>query len=143
VNRVLLIDDDRRAPLNFVQNCFEENICDCIECLENVEFSVDQILNFLPEAASKILDATQSISLYQAVACMHANNPVYLLNAIDIDSMSSKLCMDSNRVVAGLTAVAPILLGDFLKQCEVFTHLKKGKKLHRAKVPDSTVEHLA
>jgi len=129
--------------LNFVQACFEKHICDCIECLENVGFSVDQIINFLPESALNILDAMQSVSLYQAITCMQSNNPASLLRAIDVDSMASKLDMDSDQVVAGISAIAPILLGDLLKQCDVFTHLKKGNKLSRAKSSDLTVEDSA
>ena len=129
--------------MNFVQTCFDEHICDCIECLENVDYSVDQILDFLPEAALNILDAMQSISLYQAITCMQSKDSMHLLSAIDVDAMSSRLGMASDQVVAGLSAVTPILLGNLLKQSEGFTHLKKGNKLSRAEVSDLTVEHSA
>ena len=118
-------------PLNFAQTCFEERICDCIECLENVGFSVDHILCFLPEAALGILDATQTLSLYQAITCMQANNPTYLLRVIDVDAMATKLDMDSIQVTNGLRAVVPILLDDLIKQCEAFSYMNKGNDLEK------------
>jgi len=128
--------------LNFVQTFFKENTSEYIACLEDVGFTADQILDFLPEAALGILDATQSITMYQAITCMQENNPAFLLRSINVDAMSHKLKMDSNQVEVGLCVVAPVLFSDLLKQCEAFIHSKKENGSGETECLNPSVENL-
>ena len=83
-------------------------------------------LDFLPEISQVMLDATQEISLYQAISCVQKNSSSSLLRMIDVDAIAEKLDMKSNLVIAGIGAITPILLADFIRQCETYTNVKEN-----------------
>lgn len=95
--------------MNIIKECFDEHGGAFTESLENAGFSFEQARQFLPEAASSILDLTQDASAVQIITGLSSDGPSTLHNAINVDAIAEKLDMSPNHVTSGLEAIMPIL----------------------------------
>ncbi len=99
--------------MEIVTHCFVVHKSALTQCLLRENFSYDQVLQFLPNAASAIYEATQITSLYETMACLMAGCSYDADSKINIDSIAEKSGLDNYKVAIGLNAIAPILLPAF------------------------------
>ncbi len=99
--------------MELVSQCFVEHAGALAKSLLRADFSIDQVGQFLPEAASVIYISTQKNSLFQTMASLLAESPSHLFSKVDVDAIAQNAGMNSMKVAAGLHAIAPILLQAF------------------------------
>lgn len=104
--------------MDFIKDCFEEHGDALTEQLEGAGFSADQASQFLPEAASGILESAQGLDLAEISQQLIADGPSPLLSAINTDAIAEKLGMNSDLVTKGLAAIAPLLSQEFAQKGE-------------------------
>jgi hypothetical protein len=95
--------------MDFIKDSFKEHEGALIEQLKVAGFSVDQAKQFLPEAATGILDSTQDAGVEQITKRLLSGDPSELSGSVDIAAIAAKLGIDSDQVTKGLAAIAPIL----------------------------------
>lgn len=95
--------------MDFIKDCFKEHGGAFIEQLKVAGFSVDQAKQFLPEAASGILDSTQDTGVDQITKQFASGGPAELLSSVNVAAIAEKLGIDSDQVTTGLVAIAPVL----------------------------------
>ena len=96
--------------MNQIRQCFECHSHSLTKSLINADFSHDQVKQFLPEAATGLLESSRNTSLFQTLASLFSDSHYTLLRNIDIESIVRKTGMNQERVTAGLHAIAPVLL---------------------------------
>jgi len=104
--------------MDFIKDCFEEHGDALTEQLEGAGFSADQARQFLPEAASGILESAQGLDVADMSQQLIADSPSPLLSAINVDAIAEKLGMNSDLVTEGLAAIAPLLSQAFAQKGE-------------------------
>ena len=102
--------------MELVSQCFVEHAGALTQRLLRADFSIDQVGQFLPEAASGIFLATQKNSLFQTIASLLAESPSHLFSKIDVDAIAQNAGINSIKVAAGLHAIAPVLLQAFAQR---------------------------
>ena len=105
--------------MELVSQCFVEHAGALTQSLLRADFSIDQVEQFLPEAASGIFLATQKNSVFQTIASLLAESPSHLFSKIDVDAIAHNAGMNSIKVAAGLHAIAPVLLQAFAQSQRV------------------------
>lgn len=93
-----------------IQQCFEHHDRSLTKSLINADFSHEQVKQFLPEAATGLLDSSRNTSLFQTLASLFSDSQYTLFRKIDIESIARKAGMNPEKVTAGLHAIAPVLL---------------------------------
>ena len=93
-----------------IKKCFEEHNNAFTESLINANFSSDEVMKFLPEAVSGILESSNKTSIYQTINVLLSNHPRLLLKNMNISMIARKSEMSQFQVATGLQAIAPILL---------------------------------
>lgn len=106
--------------MNFIQVFFEERTNDYAACLEGAGITTYQATEFLLLASPIIIDVTQKTSVYQAITCLLSGRCRHLPGNSDITLMANKLKLDSEQVLNGLSAIAPILLEDIFHKGSSF-----------------------
>ena len=104
--------------MDFLKECFEENDGALTEQLKGAGFSADQASQFLPEAASGILDSARDMDVAEVSSQLVSDGPSQLLNAVYVDSIAEKLGMNPDLVTKGLAAIAPVLSQAFAQKGE-------------------------
>ena len=99
--------------MDLIRQCFEENKGPLTQSLIGAEFSIDKARQFLPVAASNLVESTQRTSVFQTIASLFSDSHHQLLRKIDIDSIARQSGMNTDQVTAGLHAIAPVLLKAF------------------------------
>lgn len=107
--------------MNLIKECFVEDSKAFSERLKSIGFSDDQTMKFLPEAASRIVYATQKSSVFQTIFCLMSGRDDQLLRAIDVDSMANKSGINTDLLASGLHAIAPVLLQAYSQRSNSFT----------------------
>lgn len=92
-----------------IRECFEENAGAFTSSLQGAGFSVEQAENFLPEAASGILESTKESGITQLIAGFTSGGSEKLLRDFDVEAIADKLGMDADQVSTGLVAIMPVL----------------------------------
>ena len=95
--------------MDFIKECFNEHSSAFTEALTGTGFSADQAKQFLPEAASGIVDATQGAGIQEMITGLISGGPSQLLSSINTDEIAAKLGMNSEQVSSGFEAITPIL----------------------------------
>jgi len=104
--------------MDFIKDCFEEHGDVLTKQLEGAGFSADQASQFLPEAASGILESAQGLDVAEISQQLIADDPSSLLGAFNADAIAEKLGMNSDLVTKGLAAIAPLLSQAFAQKGE-------------------------
>ena len=102
--------------MDLIKECFEEQGGALTEQLKAAGFSGDQAGQFLPEAASGILDSAQGMDIAEITSQLVSDEPSQFLNAINVDAIAEKLGMSSDLVTKGLAAIAPVLSQAFAQK---------------------------
>ena len=104
--------------MDFIKDCFEEHGDALTEQLEGAGFSADQARQFLPEAASGIVNSAQGLDVAEIAQQLVSEGPSSFLSAINADAIAEKLGMNSDLVTKGLAAIAPVLSQAFAQKGE-------------------------
>jgi len=104
--------------MDFIKDCFEEHGEALTEQLEGAGFSADQARQFLPEAASGIVDSAQGLDVAEIAQQLVSDGPSPFLSAINVDAIAEKLGINSDLVTKGLAAIAPVLSQAFAQKGE-------------------------
>ena len=104
--------------MDFLKECFEEHDGVLTEQLKGAGFSADQASQFLPEAASGILDSARDMDVAELSSQLVSDGPSQLLSAVNVDSIAEKLGMNPDLVTKGLAAIAPVLSQAFAQKGE-------------------------
>jgi len=104
--------------MDFIKECFKEQDGAFLEQLKGAGFSTDQARQFLPEAASGILDSAQDTGIEAITKQLVADGPSQLLSSVNADAIAEKLGMNSDLVAKGLAAIAPVLAQAFSQKSD-------------------------
>ena len=100
-----------------ISDCFDEHNKTLMNRLIAVEFTFDQARQFLPEAILALCHASRNTNEFQAIACLFSKSRYQLLRIIDVDAIARNAGIDSEMVVTGLRAIAPLLLQAYAQKC--------------------------
>ena len=95
--------------MEIIKNCFKEHGAALIEQMTMARLSVDQATQFLPEAASGVLNSTQDTGVEQITTRLLSGDPSELSDSVNIAEIAAKLGIDSDLVAKGLAAIAAVL----------------------------------
>ncbi len=104
--------------MEFLNECFEEHGGALTEQLTAAGFSGDQARQFLPEAASGILESAQGLDVAEISQQLVSDGPSPFLSAVNVDAIAEKLGMNPDLVTKGLAAIAPVLSQAFAQKGE-------------------------
>ena len=93
--------------MEFIKALINENNSSLTDSLSSAGFSLEQVSQFLPEAASSISDAINISGVEQIVSGVASGGSGKLLNSIDIIQIASKTGMSSEQVKEGFEAILP------------------------------------
>lgn len=96
--------------MKHIKDYFEEYDKAFTESLINVNFSSDEVVKFLPEAISVIIDSSNKTSIYQTINILLSNRPRLLLKNMNVPMIASRSEMSHFQVATGLQAIAHTLL---------------------------------
>lgn len=96
--------------MNLIKECFVEDCSAFSERLVEIGFTNDQMVNFLPEAASRISYAAHKTGVFQTMSHLMSGREYELLRTIDVAAMAKKSGLNSYMLVSGFHAIAPVLL---------------------------------
>ncbi len=102
--------------MDLIKECFEENGGALTEQLKAAGFSGDQAGQFLPEAASGIIDSAQGMNIAEITSQLVSDGPSQFLSAVNVNAIAEKLGMSSDLVTKGLAAIAPVLSQAFAQK---------------------------
>lgn len=105
--------------MNFVEEFFENNRDALSEALQDAGFTDQQTGQFLPEAASAVLNSFHHKEIATIIETMNIDDPSGLVRSINISSITENTGMDNNLVVSGFEVIAPIM-------AEAFTNSSDG-----------------
>jgi lipase chaperone LimK len=104
--------------MNFIKECFEEHDGALVDQLKGAGFSDYRAKQFLPEAATGILDSSQDTSVEQMTEQMVSGAPSQFLNSVNVEVIAEKLGMNSDQVTKGLAAITPVLAREFSQESD-------------------------
>lgn len=104
--------------MDFIKECFNEHDGALIDQLKGAGFSGYRARQFLPEAATGILDTSQDTSVEQMTKQMVSGAPSQFLNSVNIEVIAEKLGMNSEQVTKGLAAITPVLAREFSRESD-------------------------
>jgi hypothetical protein len=99
--------------MDLIQQCFDRQNKDLMKRLIAEDFSIDQALLFLPVAALGLCLSCRKTSEFQTIACLFTKSQYQMLRTIDIDQIADGSGLEPEQVIAGLHAIAPLLLQAF------------------------------
>lgn len=102
--------------MDLIKECFEEHGGALTEQLKAAGFSGDQAGQFLPEAASGIIDSAQGMDIAEITSQLVSDGPSQFLSAVNVEAIAEKLGMSSDLVTKGLAAIAPVLSQAFAQK---------------------------
>lgn len=102
--------------MDLIKECFQEQDGAFTEQLKAAGFSTDQARQFLPGAASALLDSTQDKGVEEMTRQLSSDGPDQLLGAVNVNAIAGKLGMSPDLVGKGLSAIAPLLAQAFLQK---------------------------
>lgn len=104
--------------MEFLKDCFKEHGGALTEQLTAAGFSGERAGQFLPEAASGILDSAKNMDVAEVSSQLVSDGPSQLLSAVNVDAIAAKLGMSPDLVTKGLAAIAPVLSQAFAQKGE-------------------------
>jgi hypothetical protein len=104
--------------MDFIKECFKEHDGALIDQLKGAGFSGYRAKQFLPEAATGILDTSQDTSIEQMTEQMVSGAPSQFLNSVNVEVIAEKLGMNSDQVTKGLAAITPVLAREFSQESD-------------------------
>ncbi len=84
-----------------------------IDELGMVGFSVNQAIDFLPEAAWSIENLTQIPGAARSIDNLPLDDSLKLINTINMEAIMQKLGLNSDQVISGFKVIAPFFLKSF------------------------------
>lgn len=106
------------SQMDFIKECFKEHDGALIDQLKGAGFSGYRARQFLPEAATGILDSSQDTSVEQMTEQMVSGAPSQFLNSVNVEVIAEKLGMNSDQVTKGLAAITPVLAREFSQESD-------------------------
>jgi len=103
--------------MNPIKQCFESHDHLLTSSLLNANFTHGQARQFLPQAATGLLESSRNTSLFQTLASLLSDSQYMMLRKIDVESIARNTGIDSDQVKAGLHAIAPVLLHAVAQEC--------------------------
>ena len=101
--------------MNFIQKFFGVNGIALSERLQDSGFTAEQAREFLPEAASGILNAYQHKEIELIISALEMDKPTKLLNTVNVNTIANNIGMSSDQVTAGFEVLAPVMSKAFIK----------------------------
>ena len=102
--------------MNFIKECFEEHGRVLMDELGRVGFSINQAIDFLPEAVSSISASTKDPCVAQAIDNLLTDDSSHLLSTINMEVIVQKLGLNSELVMSGFRVITPFCLNSFLNR---------------------------
>ena len=95
--------------MDFIKKYIEQNSGVLTDSLTNSGFSQEQAKQFLPEAATGIIDVADKFGVEQLVSGFTSGQQDKLLSMINVDGIASKLGIDSAQVSSGFESIVPVI----------------------------------
>lgn len=99
--------------MEIVTRCFVVHRSALTKCLLRENFSYEQVLRFLPNAALAIYESAQVTSLYETMSRLIAGCSYDEKSTVNVDLIAQNSGMDYFKVAIGLNAITPVLLSAF------------------------------
>ncbi len=100
--------------MEYIKECFETHGNELTDKLKNIGFSNNQIIDFLPEAASNIASSNQNKNSAYIINNLLLAESSYLLSTKNISNIMQKKGFSSDQVTSGFKVISPIFLKSFL-----------------------------
>lgn len=91
--------------MGMISKLFEEHAGTFVDALSKTGFSTEQAQAFLPDAASSVVDATESMGVDQIITTFTSSDKTELLGMINLDAISSKLNLDTGQASQGMNSI--------------------------------------
>jgi len=104
--------------MDLLKECFKEHDGALIDQLKGAGFSGYRARQFLPEAATGILDSSQDTGVEQMAKQMVSGAPSHFLSSVNVAVIAEKLAMNSDQVTKGLAAITPVLARDLSQESD-------------------------
>ncbi len=104
---------EHKSQMIFIKECFEENGRVLIDELGMVGFSVNQAIDFLPEAAWSIENLTRIPGAARTINNLPLNDSLKLIDTINMEAIEQKIGLNSDQVKSGFEVIAPFFLKSF------------------------------
>ena len=101
--------------MKYNKECFEENGKAILNILKNEGFSNNQVIDFLPEAASSIASLNKDKNSSYVISNLLLEESSYLLSPKNISNIANNKGLSSSQVMSGFRLIAPFFLNSFLK----------------------------
>lgn len=101
--------------VKFIKDCFEEHGRILLDELIKAGFSVNQAIDFLPEIAFDIANATRVADQSEKVDAQHLNQSCMHFNAVNLQAVEQKTGLQHELVETGYHIVSPFFMSAFKK----------------------------
>ncbi len=102
--------------MSFIKECFEEHGRVLIDKLQDAGFSVNQVIDFLPEAASDIERTMCSSGSSESIDNSIPDNSEFFMNLHNVDLVEHKYGVSLEQVKKGFEIINPFFIETFLNR---------------------------
>jgi len=93
------------AAMDLIKQLFEEHAGVFTDALSKSGFTTEQANSFLPDAASSLIDATDSMEISEMVSMITSGDKTELLEKINVDEISENHDLDAAQVTDGFSSI--------------------------------------